>query len=177
MDPMRRTSPHHTDVFSHLPALLMRELDSEPVAQVLDELVAAGWRPGQLRHRVGAEPAQGSLERDAEHLLALLRGLLQQTCPDALHAQEVAAREEQRRWEREHAPPPASPRVREARLAEIRAGLKGVPQRRGEPQPRTRPPCSLCAGEGSYFVTRDVHLCARCVEVLATGEARLSETG
>jgi hypothetical protein len=177
MESMRRTSPHHTDVFSHLPALLMRELDSEPVAQVLDELVAAGWRPGQLRHRVGAEPAQGSVERDAEHLLEVLRGLLDSTCPDAQHAQEVAAREEQLRWEREHAPVPASPEVREARLSEIRAGLKGVPRRRAEPQPRTRPACSLCAGEGAYFVTRDVHLCARCVEVLATGEARLRETG
>lgn len=174
---MRQTSPHHTDVFSHLPALLMRALDTEPVAQVLDELMAAGWRPGQLRHRVGAEPAQGGVDKDAEHLLEVLRGLREQTCPDLLHAREVEAREQQRRWEQDNAPPPASPEVREARLAEIRAGLKGAPKRRPEPVPRTRPECSLCKREGSYFVTRDVHLCKRCVDVMATGSARLSETG
>ena len=51
---MRGGAPHHPDVFSHLPALLMRELETPEVAAVLVELVAAGWRPGQLRHRVGA---------------------------------------------------------------------------------------------------------------------------
>ena len=174
---MRRTSPHHTDVFSHLPALLMRELDSEPVAEVLDELVERGWRPGPLRHRVGAEPAQGSVEKDAAHLLELLRALRGQECPDVAHAEEVAARERQREWERQNAPKPASPEVRQARIEQIRAGLKGVPRRRAEPEPRTRPSCSLCEGEGAYFVTRDVHLCKRCVDVLATGQARLSGTG
>ena len=174
---MRTTSPHHTDVFSHLPALLMRALDTAEVAQVLDELVAAGWRPGQLRHRVGAEPAQGSVDKDAAHLLDLLRGLREQTCPDLLHAQERAAREAARRWEQEQAPPVASPQVRAARLAEIRAGLKGLPRRRPEPEPRTRPDCSLCDAESAFFVTRDVHLCARCVEVMASGQARLRELG
>ena len=174
---MRRTSPHHTDVFSHLPALLMRELDTEPVAEVLDELVAAGWRPGQLRHRVGAEPAQGGIERDAEHLLELLRGLRGQTCPDLLHAAELEQREQRRRWEQEAAPRPATPEVQQAFLEQIRSTLPGAPRRRPEPTPRTRPACSLCAGEGSFFVTRDVHLCKRCVDVLATGEARLSDTG
>ena len=174
---MRATSPHHADVFSHLPALLMRALDTAEVAHVLDELVEAGWRPGQLRHRVGAEPAQGSVDKDAAHLLGLLRGLRAQTCPDVLHAQEKAAREAARRWAQEQAPPVASPEVREARLAEIRAGLKGAPRRRPEPEPRTRPVCSLCDGEGAFFVTRDVHLCKRCVDVLATGQARLREIG
>ena len=174
---MRGGAPHHPDVFSHLPALLMRELDTPQVAAVLEELLAAGWRPGQLRHRVGAAPAQGSVERDAAHLLELLRGLREQPCPDALHTQQVAEREARRRWEDEATPPPASPEVREARLAEIRASLKAAPRRRPEPEPRTRPDCSLCAGEGAYFVTREVHLCARCVEVLASGSARLRETG
>ena len=174
---MRGRAPHPPDVFSHLPALLMRELDTPEVAAVLDELAAAGWRPGQLRHRVGAAPSQGSVERDAVHLLALLRGLRDQPSPDALHAQEVAEREARRRWEAETAPPPAAPEVREARLAEIRGLFRGAPRRRPEPEPRTRPACSLCAGEGAYFVTRDVHLCGRCVKVLATGSARLRETG
>jgi hypothetical protein len=174
---MRTSSPHHTDVFSHLPALLMRELDSAPVAEVLEVLLAQGWRPGQLRHRVGAEPAQGSVAKDAAHLLQVLTGLTEQTCPDALHARERQERARQRQWERESAPEPASPQVRQARIEEIRAGLKGVPRRRPEPEPRTRPACSLCAGEGAYFVTRDVHLCKRCVDVMASGQARLSETG
>jgi hypothetical protein len=174
---MRRTSPHHTDVFSHLPALLMRALETEPITQVLDELIDAGWRPGQLRHRVGAEPAQGSVDKDAEHLLEVLRGLREQTCPDVLHAREVEARAAARRWEQETTPPPASEQVRAARIAEIRAGLKGTPRTRPEPVPRTRPACSLCAGEGSFFVTHDVHLCKRCVAVMATGVARLSQTG
>ena len=174
---MRATSPHHSDVFSHLPALLMRALDTAEVAQVLDELVAAGWRPGQLRHRVGAEPAQGSVDRDAAHLLELLRALRGQTCPDVLYAQDKEAREQARRWEQEQAPPVASPEVREARLAEIRAGLKGEPRRRPEREPRTRPPCSLCDGEGAFFVTRDVHLCKRCVDLLATGQVRIRSTG
>ncbi len=174
---MRTTSPHHSDVFSHLPALLMRELDSALVAEVLAELVDAGWRPGQLRHRVGAEPAQGSVDKDATHLLELLRGLLQQTCPDEQHARDKQERERQREWERDQAPAPASPEVRQARIEQIRAGLKGVPRRRPEPEPRTRPACSLCAGEGAYFVTRDVHLCRRCVDVMATGQASLRSTG
>jgi hypothetical protein len=67
--------------------------------------------------------------------------------------------------------------VAQAHLEQIRAGLKGAARRRQEPEPRTRPPCNLCAGEGAYFVTRDVHLCKRCVDVLATGQARLRETG
>lgn len=174
---MRTTSPHHTDVFSHLPALLMRALDTAPVAEVLDVLVRQGWRPGQLRHRVGAAPAQGSVDKDAAHLLELLTALTTQTCPDVLHAQEQQERARQRQWEQEQAPPPASPQVRQARIEEIRKGLKGVPRRRPEPEPRTRPACNLCAGEGAYFVTRDVHLCRRCVEVMATGQARLSGTG
>lgn len=175
---MRRSSPHHTDVFSHLPALLMKALATEPVADVLDELVAAGWRPGQLRHRVGAEPAQGSVERDAAHLLEVLRALRAQTYPDQLHAAELAQREQRRRWEQATAPRPASPEVQQAYLDQIRSALPaGAPRRRAEPAPRTRPACSLCAGEGSFFVTRDVHLCKRCVDVLATGEARLSDTG
>ena len=178
MTGMRTTSsPHHADVFSHLPALLMRELDTADVAGVLAELVAAGWRAGQLRSRVGAEPSQGSVERDAAHLLELLRALRDQPCPDQLHAREVEEREQRRQWEQEHAPRPASPEVRAAHIAQMRAGLKGVPTRRASREPRTRPECSLCDAESAYFVTREVHLCARCVDVLASGRARLDQTG
>jgi ribosomal protein S14 len=171
---MHRTSPVHADVFSHLPALLMREMDAPDVADLLDQLLAAGWRPGQLRHRVGAAPAQGSVTADAVHLRSLLGQLLAGPCPDAVRAQELAAAEEQRRWQERTAPRPASPEVRQAHLAAIRAELKGAPAPRREPEPRLRPACSLCGGEGAYFVTREVHLCRRCVEVLASGSARLA---
>lgn len=174
---MRRTSPHHADVFSHLPVALMRELDSAPVADVLEQLVAAGWRTGQLRARVGSEPSQGSPERDAEHLLALMRALLLSPAPDVAHARLREERERAREEQARRTPPPASPEVRESAIAEIRSGLKGLPRRRTEPEPRTRPACSLCDGEGAFFVTHDVHLCKACVAVLATGEARLSSTG
>jgi hypothetical protein len=171
---MHRSSPVHADVFSHLPALLMRELDAPDVAALLDRLLAAGWRAGQLRHRVGAAPAQGSVAADAVHLRGLLEQLLAGPCPDAARAQEVAVAEERRRWLAATAPRPASPEVRSASLAAIRAGLKGAPAPRPAREPRRRPSCSLCAAQGVYFVTREVHLCPRCVEVLATGSARLA---
>jgi ribosomal protein S14 len=170
---MHQSSPVHADVFSHLPALLMRELDAPDVAALLDRLLAAGWRPGQLRHRVGAAPAQGSVEADAVHLRGLLEQMLTVPCPDEVRAREVATAEEQRRWRERTAPRPASPEVRQAHLATIRAGLKGAPQPRRAPEPRERPACNLCAAQGAYFVTREVHLCRRCVEVLASGQARL----
>lgn len=177
MDGMRARSPHHSDVFSHLPVALMRELDTPAVAEVLDALVLAGWRPGQLRSRVGSEPSQGTPERDGAHLTALLASLRTQTPPDVAHAREVQERARARERDREHGPAPASPETRDRALAAIRAGLRGAPARRPPVEPRTRPACSLCGGEGSYFVTRDVRLCRRCVAVLATGEARLSSTG
>jgi len=171
---MHRTSPVHADVFSHLPTLLMRELDAPDVAELLDRLLAAGWRAGQLRHRVGAAPAQGSVAADAVSLRELLEQLLAVPSPDAVRAQEVAAAQESRRWQQRTAPRPASPRVRQARLTEIRAGLKGARAPRRAPAPRLRRACNLCPAEGAYFVTREVHLCRRCVEVLASGSARLA---
>jgi hypothetical protein len=152
----------------------MRELDSPEVAALLDELLTAGWRAGQLRARVGAEPSQGTVEGDAELLHALLGRLREQECPDARHARE---REEQRR-QREHgqalAPRAADPEVRERWITEIRAGLKSTPsRRRPAPEERTRPSCALCEGESSFFVRRDVHLCRRCVDLLSAGQVRL----
>lgn len=174
---MRPASPHHSDVFSHLPALLMRAMGTEEVDGLLERLVAAGWRPGQLRHRVGAEPSQGSVERDAAHLVELLTSLTASPCPDAVHAEQLRTRRLDRADAAARAPRPASPEVVEQRLAEIRTELTGLPRRRPEPEPRTRPGCSLCGGEGSFFVTHEVHLCHRCVAALASGEARLSQAG
>lgn len=177
MSTMQARSPHHSDVFSHLPVALVRELDTPAVAQVLDDLVAAGWRTGQLRSRVGSAASQGSHERDAAHLADLLHELLAQTPPDVAHAREVQQRERARAQELAQRPVPAAPEVRQRALAEIRAGLRGAPARRPEPEPRPLPACSLCDDEGSWFVTREVRLCRRCISVLATGEARLSSTG
>ena len=167
------TTPWHADVFSQLPARLARALATPEVGEVVDRLVADGWRPGQLRSRVGSEPAQGSVEQDAAHLLAVLRGLVGEESPDARHARERVERALQRRLERERAPRPAAPEVRDHYLAQIRSGLSGAPRRRPQPQPRLRPDCTLCGRESQFFVRRDVHLCGRCVDVLAAGEVRL----
>lgn len=174
---MRASSPHHSDVFSHLPALLMREMATPAVAALLDQLVEAGWRPGQLRHRVGAAPSQGSVERDAAALVLLLTALTGGPAPDAQHAAQRLERAREQERQAAEAPVPAAPEVREQHLAQMRAALGAPPRRRDEPEPRTRPACRLCAGEGAFFVTHDVHLCRRCVEVMASGEARLSRTG
>ena len=171
---MRATSPHHTDVFSQLPSRLMRELDADDVAAALDALVAAGWRPGQVRSRVGAEPSQGSVERDAAAVRLLLERLLTEECPDARHARERAAQEQERARQRERAPRAADPEVRDRWINEIRAGLRSTPPRRlRAPEPRTRPSCAVCDGESSFFVRRDVHLCRPCVDLLSAGEVRL----
>lgn len=170
-------SPHHSDVFSHLPVLLMREMDVPAVAELLEVLIAAGWRPGQLRHRVGAAPSQGSVERDADHLVALLTSLATRPSPDAQHAATVREREQDRRRVQAQAPVPAAPEVAEQHLVRMRAEL-GVPaRRRDRPELRTRSDCSLCGDESAFFVTHEVHLCGRCVATLATGEARLTGAG
>lgn len=155
----------------------MRELATPEVAAVLAELVDAGWRVGQLRHRVGSAPAQAGIEQDAAAVLVLLRGLTDQVCPDLQHAQTLRERELDRADLLARQEPLVEPAAREAYLAEIRSALPGVARRRPEPLARLRPACSVCAGESSYFVTREVHLCQRCVGVLAAGELRLGATG
>ena len=174
---MRTTSPSLPDVLRSLPALLVRAVDLGPVGREVDALVADGWRPGQLRARIGAAPSLGSPDRDADQVLAVLRALREETPPDVAHARELEQRRRDREQERAHAPRPASPEVRRRSVEQIRGELGLVPSRRPAVEPRTRPACSLCDGEGSFFVSREVHLCARCVAVLATGEARLAGTG
>ncbi len=171
---MRTGSLALSDVVRHLPALLVRALDAERAAAHVEVLVAAGWRTGQLRSRIGAEPSQGSPGRDAEHVLALLCALRDETPPDVVHAREVERRRREREESRAQQRRPASPEVRRRSVERIRTELGLLPSRRAAPQPRTRPPCSLCDGEGRFIVTREVHLSSRCVAVLATGEARLA---
>ncbi len=171
---MRTGSPHLVDVVSSLPVLLVRALDADEVSHEVDALVAAGWRPGQLRARIGAEPSQGSPDRDAEHVLALLRALAGETPPDVAHARELERRRREREDELASAPRPASPEVRRRSVQRIRAELGLAPRRAAAPEPRTRPSCNVCGGEGSFFVTPELHLCPRCVAVLAAGGARLT---
>jgi ribosomal protein S14 len=174
----RAQSPHHADVFSALPSRLMRELDTPAVAALLGGLVDAGWRPGQLRSLVGAEPSQGSVAADAVHLQRLLESLLQHECPDARHARERAEQQAERDRQRREAPRPADPEVRDRWISEIRASLKSTPaRRRPQPEARVRAECALCSAESAFFVRRDVHLCRRCVDLLAAGDVRLTAAG
>ena len=174
---MRTASPSLADVVGSLPALLVRALDLEQAGREVDALVTAGWRTGQLQARIGAAPSLGSPDRDADQVLALLRALRDEVPPDVAHARELEQRRRDREDELARAPQPASPEVRRRSVERIRSELGLAPSRRPSTEPRTRPACCLCDGEGSFFVSRDVHLCPRCVAVLATGEARLVRTG
>lgn len=173
---MRIRSAVLDDVVRSLPALLVRALDTGSVAAEVDALVAAGWRPGQLGARIGRAPSQGGVDRDAEQVLTVLRALRDELPPDVAHAREVERRRRQQQDERARAPRPASYEVRQRSVERIRGEL-GLRRRRAvPPEPRTRPSCSLCPGEGSVFVSPEVRLCRRCVAVLASGEARLVST-
>jgi hypothetical protein len=165
---MRTTSPHHADVFSHLRVAVARELATPEVAALLDELLGRGWRPWDLRHRVGSLPAQGGPEQDAAVIVALLERLRDEEPPAVRAAAERAERERERAAH--DAPDVAAPEVREQWIATIRSGLKGARLPRRPPPIRVRPECALCHAESQFFVRRDVHLCARCVDLLAAGE-------
>ena len=163
-------SPVFSDVFSHLRVAVARELATPEVAALLEELVGLGWRPWDLRHRVGSLPVQSGPEQDAAVIVTLLQRLREDEPPAVRAEAERAERERQQARAAEDAPDVASPEVREQWIASIRRGLKGTP-RPARPAPvRVRPDCALCQGESDFFVRRDVHLCARCVDLLAAGE-------
>jgi hypothetical protein len=162
-------SPHVADVFSQLRVAVMRELDTREVDDLLDDLVRRGWQPRQLRHRVGVLPTQPSSAQDAEVITALLRQLLDEPSPQVRYDQERAQREHERAEAARTAPTPADPADRERWIAVIRSDLKGRPRVVTPAPMRTRPDCAVCQGESDFFVRRDVHLCARCVDLLAAG--------
>jgi hypothetical protein len=166
---MSPTSPHHADVFSHLRAAVAQELESAEMATLLDELIAHGWRAWQLRHRVGALPAQPTSVQDAEVITTHLRRLLTEESPQVRYDEERARRERERADAERHAPVPAADEDRERWIETIRHGLKGRPRVTTPPPMRVRPECTLCQGEGEFFVRRDVHLCSGCVDLLAAG--------
>jgi hypothetical protein len=175
---MLPTSPHAADVFSQLRVAVISELDTPEVGALLEALVAHGWHPWQLRHRVGSLPIQPSSMQDAEVITDLLRSLLAEPSPQARYDQERADRERDRAEARRTAPMPADPEARERWIAVIRSEIKSRP-RVVVPAPlRLRPDCAVCQGESDFFVRRDVHLCARCVDLLAAGAVTAErETG
>jgi hypothetical protein len=168
-DSLHRVSGYGDEVFSQLRLAVMRELATREVEALLDELVSRGWRPWQLRHRVGVLPTQPSSVQDAEVIVSLLRQLVDEPSPQRRYDEERTQREQARAAAARDAPEPAAPAERERWIAVIRSGLKGRPRVVTPAPMRVRPDCALCQGESDFFVRRDVHLCARCVDLLAAG--------
>ncbi len=159
-------------VFGDLPASLARNLHTPEVGDLVLQLLDKGWRSGQVADRVGKHP----VERDAvAGVVSLLTQLLRETPPDARWRAEKQQRAQAVSWTQ--APEPASEQSRQEWIAQIRTEL-GAPKREARPPLRAvRPPCALCAGESTYFVTHEVRLCEGCVVLLGTGAVRLDETG
>ena len=162
----------HDEVFGALPSLTARALDDAQVAAAVRPLLERGWRPAQLAARVGALPAA---EDPVAAVTAFLEQLLARDCPQQEWERERAARADAAATH-QSGPPPASAEVRAHWVAEARRAL-GVPahapRRRPEPA-RPAPVCSSCGGEGAFFVTREVRLCADCVALLSSGRAHLA---
>jgi len=131
-----------------------------------------GWRPRQLRDRVGALPVQASAAEDARVIVEALGALLEQPSPQESYDEELRRRAHREQDAREAAQQPAAPEERARWVSMIRSGLKGRSQVPFGPPVRLRPDCSLCTGEAEFFVRRDVHLCGSCVDLLAAGEVR-----
>ena len=162
-----------TQVFGNLRVAVIRELSSPEVTELLTRLVGQGWRPRQLCERVGALPVQSTSAQDAEVIVQALRGLLEEESPQARYDAEVSRREAARIDAARDAPEPAAPEDRAKWISAIRSGLKGGRARVPfGPPVRLRPDCALCAQEAEFFVRRDVHLCTRCVDLLAAGEVK-----
>lgn len=176
----------HAQVFGELPVLLARSLDVPEVAAVVRPLLAAGWRPPQLGARVGALPPS---EDPVAAVVAFLHGLGQRASPQvawqheraerarvAVHVAEVigAGSPEVDAGTGAGQQKVASEQSRAHWIAEARRSL-GLPARhRPVPPPRPAPRCASCRDEGSFFVTREVRLCAGCVSMLGTGRARVA---
>lgn len=164
----------HKAVFGELPSSLQQSLRTAEVADLVLQLLDAGWRPGQLAARVAALPAGTDPAAD---VVRLLEGFVDQVPPDARWREEKAARDRDRERVRAQEEEPASDASRQQWLAQIRAGLSGPRQVRTVSQLRTRPACALCGEESSFFVTKEVRLCDTCVELLRGGGVRLTLDG
>ena len=161
----------HDEVFGALPSATARALDVPEVAALVRDLLAAGWRPGQLAARVGALPAA---DDPLGPVLAFLQALLERDSPQRRWERERAERDRERASQRDQAHQAASEQSRSRWAAEARRALGLPPRVLPVAAPRPRASCAACGGTGQYFVTRDVRLCARCVEQLQTGTVALA---
>ena len=159
-------------VFAELRPDVRAALDDADVSALLVSLSDRGWRPRQLRDRVGSLPVQSGPTQDATVVVEALRALLGQQSPQEAYDDELRRRAHREQIERESAHEPASAEDKARWVAAIRSGLPGRARVSFGPPVRLRPGCSLCEGEAAYFVRRDVHLCASCVDLLAAGEVR-----
>ena len=162
----------HRGVFGDLPARLATALHTPEIGDLVLQLLDGGWRQGQLAARIGAMPAGNDPVAD---ITALLQGFLEQVPPDARWREEKRERELTR--QRAAFEQPASDESRQAWIARIRDDLGARRPGPREPVRRTRPACSLCGQESTYFVTREVRLCDGCVEQLSTGALQLPNVG
>ncbi len=161
----------HKAVFGELPSSLQAHLRTAEAADLVVQLLDAGWRRGQLAARLGAMPAGNE---PLEDVLRLLRGFLDQLPPDARWREEKAQRESVRASQAE-VEGPASEESKQRWVSQIRAEL-AVPRpiRTAEPV-RLHRQCTLCGEEGTFFVTREVRLCETCVGLLQAGAVRLPD--
>ena len=170
--PRDRLGPRlHDEVFGALPSLTARALDVPEVAVAVRPLLERGWRPAQLAARVGALPVGGE---SVPTIVAFLGELLSRDAPQRAWERERAARELERAARAGQARAPASEQSRTHWAAEARRSL-GLPlQPRPVAAPATPRSCATCGAAGEFFVTRQVRLCAACVDLLASGRARLA---
>lgn len=160
----------HEQVFGALPTALARALDVPEVAHAVRPLLTGGWRPAQLAARVGALPEP---EHPVPAVKAFLTELVQRASPEQAWQRERSERARPSGHCDEHLP--ASDEVREHYVAQARRALGArPPTARPSADVRLGPVCASCGQQAGFFVTRQVRLCAGCVELLGTGRARLS---
>lgn len=168
--PDRLGSRLHGEVFGALPSSTARALDLPEVAAAVRPLLARGWRPAQLAARVGALPA---VDDPVPGVVAFLGQLLERDSPPERALQEQASRERERAAVLGTGAP-ASPESRAHWVSEARRTLGLPPRVLAAAAPPPAPVCASCAGHGDFFVTRQVRLCQACVQLLASGSARLA---
>ncbi len=168
----RLTHDQHAAVFRGLPSRLSSALADAKTAELVRPLLARGWRPGQIAARVGAAPAPA----DGADAIGGVHALLQMLQAEATPADRVA-RERAARVPVQPAPAAAAPEVKRRYVAQIRRQLGLTPHHSAEPPPQPVRRCVLCDQASGYFVTHEVRLCPACVQVLASGRARLVAAG
>jgi hypothetical protein len=179
------------EVLATLPARVSRSLDRPDVHLLLTELLAAGWKAPQVAARVAGLRIAGDVARQVRDLLVALldepspRVLADRAREDRLSAARAAGLPDPPLARAPLVADPVDPRgervpvsdeQRARWIAEVRKGLKGVPRAAAAPAPRVRPDCAICGQESTHFVTREVHLCTRCVGLLGEGRVRLAPT-